>query len=49
MCASSSSRPLAQLDDRLARYRGFCDNRRDALDAASTRRRRRGTTAKEVR
>jgi DNA-binding transcriptional ArsR family regulator len=39
--------PLAELDDWLARYRGFWTNRLDALDTEITRRRRRGTTPKE--
>lgn len=41
--------PLAELDDWLARYRGFWANRLDALDTEITRRRRSGTTAEEDR
>ncbi len=40
--------PLAELDEWLARYRGFWTNRLDALDTEITRRRRRGTIAKET-
>lgn len=39
--------PLAELDDWLARYRGFWSNRLDALDTEITRRRSRGANAKE--
>jgi len=39
--------PLAELDEWLARYRGFWDNRLDALDTELARRRTRRTTAKE--
>jgi len=39
--------PLAELDDWLARYRGFWDNRLDALDTELARRRKHRTTTKE--
>ncbi len=45
---SLDTAPLAELDDWLARYRGFWGNRLDALDTEITRRRR-GTTAEEDR
>ena len=41
--------PLAELDDWLARYRGFWDNRLDALDTELARRRTHRTTTKENR
>jgi DNA-binding transcriptional ArsR family regulator len=41
--------PLAELDDWLARYRGFWDNRLDALDTELARRRKHRTTTKENR
>jgi DNA-binding transcriptional ArsR family regulator len=41
--------PLAELDDWLARYRGFWNNRLDALDTELARRRYQRTTTKEDR
>ena len=41
--------PLAELDDWLAHYRGFWDNRLDALDTELARRRKHRTTTKENR
>jgi DNA-binding transcriptional ArsR family regulator len=41
--------PLAELDDWLARYRGFWNNRLDALDTELARRRNQRTTTKEDR
>jgi DNA-binding transcriptional ArsR family regulator len=41
--------PLAELDDWLARYRGFWTNRLDALDTEIARRRKHATTPKEDR
>ena len=39
--------PLAELDDWLSRYRGFWENRLDALDTEIARRRRNHPTTKE--
>jgi DNA-binding transcriptional ArsR family regulator len=41
--------PLAELDDWLSRYRGFWENRLDALDTEIARRRRNHRTTKEHR
>jgi DNA-binding transcriptional ArsR family regulator len=41
--------PLAELDDWLSRYRGFWENRLDALDTEIARRRRTHSTTKEPR